>query len=185
MQYHTVLKLLALLLSKTNLSIPSVEIPHECGSIFFEVQANKCKPIIVGIIYCPNSHPRAYLDLFMSTILYIHDKIPNKNKIAYLLGHYNIDLLYFVTKTITKTNDFRNCVIAQKIIPYITKPTRITYISATIIDHLYSNHIHPNYESEIIVTDIADHFGIFHLIYGTPPAQKIVYKQIGQLNIFT
>ena len=46
------------------------------------------------------------------------------------------------------------------------------------------NHIHPNYESGIIVSDIANHFGIYYLIYGTPPTQnKIAYQQIRQLNI--
>ena len=63
-------------------------------------------------------------------------------------------------------------VIAQGYIPHVTKPTSITSVSASIIDHLYSNHIHPNYESGINVTDIANHFGLFHLIYGTPPTQK-------------
>ena len=86
------------------------------------------------------------------------------------MGDYNINLLNFATYQ--KTNDFIDSVIAQGFIPHITKATRITSISATIIDNIYSNHIHPNYESGIIVTDIADHFGIYHLIYGTPPTQK-------------
>ena len=91
-------------------------------------------------------------------------------KIAYLMGDYNINLLTFATHQ--KTNDFIDSVIAQVFIPHITKPTRLTSISATIIDHISSNHIHPNYESGIIVTDIADHFGIYHLIYGTPLHKK-------------
>ena len=138
----------------------SIFIPHVFESIFFEVQTNKCKRIIVGVIYHPNSHPCANLYLFKSTILYIQDKISNESKIAYLMGDYNINLLNFATcKT---TNDFIDSVIAQGFIPHITKPTRVTSVSETIIDHMYSNHIHPNYESGIIITDIADHFGIYH-----------------------
>ena len=30
---------------------------------------------------------------------------------------------------------------------------------------------------------VADHFGIFHLTYGTPPKQKSIYNQICQLKI--
>ena len=42
----------------------SIFIPHVFESIFFELQAAKRKPIIVGVIYRPNSHPRAELDFF-------------------------------------------------------------------------------------------------------------------------
>ena len=58
----------------------SIFIPHVFESIFFEVQTNKCKPIIVGVIYRPNFH--ANLDLFISTILDIQTKISNENKIT-------------------------------------------------------------------------------------------------------
>ena len=62
-----------------------------------EVQNNKNKPIIVGVVYRPNSAPRADMDMFMSKIIEIQDKISNENKIAYLMGDYNINLLNFVT----------------------------------------------------------------------------------------
>ena len=108
--------------------------------------------------------------MFISKIIEIQHKISNENRIAYLMGDYNINLLNFVTHQ--KTNDFVDNVISQGFIPHITKPTRITSNSATLIVHLYSNHNHPNYESGIIVTDVADHFGIFHIIYGTPRPKK-------------
>ena len=54
--------------------------------------------------------------------------------------------------------------------------------STTLIDHKYSNRFHPNHESGIIITDIADNFAIFHIIYGTPRPQKTVYRQVRQLN---
>ena len=77
------------LLHTSNLSI---FFPH----VFeFEVQANQSKPTLVGVIYRPNSHPRADHDLFMSKILEIHDKISIENKTAYLIGDYNINLLHF------------------------------------------------------------------------------------------
>ena len=87
-------------ISMTNLPSPSVKICQYLSLMYlslymFSVQANKCKPIVVGVIYLPNSHSRADLDLFMSIKLYIHGKISNKNKIAYLMGDYNINLLSF------------------------------------------------------------------------------------------
>ena len=67
------------------------------SSMFFELQTTKRKPIIVGVIYRINSHPRADLDCFTRTVLYTHDKIPSENKIAYLMDDFNINLLHFAT----------------------------------------------------------------------------------------
>ena len=63
--------------------------------------------------------------------------------------------------------------LSQGFIPHITKPTRITSNLATLIDHVYSNHNHRNYELGIIITDVADHVGIFHIIYRTPRPKKL------------
>ena len=49
------------------------------------------------VIYRPNSHPRADLDFFTRTISYIQDKISSENKIAYLVGDFNINLLNVAT----------------------------------------------------------------------------------------
>ena len=121
------------------------------------------------MIYRPNTLPRADLDLFINNLLEIQGKICNENKTAYLIGDYNIDLLKFGSHN--KTNYFIDNVISQGFVPYILKPTIITATSATLIDHIFSNHMSPDHESGIIVTDIADHFGIFHITYGI--AQKI------------
>ena len=67
-------------------------------------------------------HPRADLDFFTRTVLYIQNKISSENKIAYLMGDFNINLLNVATHQ--KTNDF---------ISYITKPTRITSTTAPLI----------------------------------------------------
>jgi len=49
----------------------------------------------VGVIYRPNSHPRADLDFV--TVLDIQDKISSENKIVYLIGYFNLKLLNFAT----------------------------------------------------------------------------------------
>ena len=67
-----------------------------------------------------------------------------------------------------KSNDFINNIMTQGFIPHITKQTRITYTTATLIDHLYSKHTHTTRDSGIIVTDMTNYFGIFHLISWYP-----------------
>ena len=99
----------------------------------------------------------------MQKIIEIQSIIKEENKISYLMGDFNIDLLK--VNTHAKTNEFVNDVISQGFLPKITRPTRITPHSATLIDHIYSNDNRPTFQnniSGIIITDVADHFGTFH-----------------------
>ena len=41
----------------------SVFIPHVIESVFFEIQINERKTIIVGVVYRPNTQPRADIDI--------------------------------------------------------------------------------------------------------------------------
>ena len=67
--------------------------------------------------------------------------------------------------------------------PQIIKPTRITPVSATLIDYIYCNHTHTNCDSGIIITDIADHFGVFHVAYENMKVKNHpTYIQVRQLN---
>ena len=52
------------------------------------------------------------------------------------MGDFNIDLLK--VNIHAKTNEFVNDVISHGFLPKITRPTRITPHSATLIDHIYS-----------------------------------------------
>ena len=60
-----------------------------------------------------------------------------------------------------KTGEYVENIFTHGIIPLITKPTRITDHSATLIDHIYTNRTDTNMTSGIITTDISDHIGIF------------------------
>jgi hypothetical protein len=48
-------------------------------------------------------------------------------------------------------------------LPAITKPTRITISSATLIEQIYTNNVSIMANSGIIITDVADHFATFHM----------------------
>jgi len=53
------------------------------------------------------------------------------------MGDMNIDLLKFETHL--KTSDYLDNLFQNGFLPTITKPTRITSTSATLIDHIYMN----------------------------------------------
>lgn len=73
----------------------------------------------------------------------------------------NIDLLMYNTNE--KTNDYIDNIIGRSFLPIITKPTRITPTTATLLDHIYTNKSNIPMISAIIVNDISDHFGTFHI----------------------
>ena len=90
------------------------------------------------------------------------DIINNENKCCFIMVDFNIDLLKYSSHA--KTNEYVDNIFTRGFVPLITKPTRMFPSSATLIDHIYSNNIQSNSSSGIIVTDVADHFGIFHTV---------------------
>ncbi|XP_065645688.1 uncharacterized protein LOC136076146 [Hydra vulgaris] len=81
-------------------------------------------------------------------------------KHVYLTGDYNINLLNHSSNV--NVQYFLNTLIQHDIIPTISKSTRITNTSSTLLDNIFTNNIHNCLlESGIIKTDITDHFPIF------------------------
>ncbi len=61
-------------------------------------------------------------------------------------------------------------VFSSGLLPSITKPTRVTNISATLIDNLYINfNVADRAISGILNTDISDHLPLFMLINSDNP----------------
>jgi len=139
----------------------SVFTPHIFESLFIEIICPSAKNTIIGVIYRPNTEPRADMDIFSSTLFDIMDLINIENKLCVIMGDMNIDLLKF--KSHSKTSDYLDNIFNHGFLPVITKPTRISTTSATLIDHIYSNNIRTTGNSGIIITDVADHFATFHM----------------------
>ena len=79
------------------------------------------------------------------------------------MGDFNIDLLKFQSHEKTLGLYFIESMLTTGYLPAITKPTRATDHSATVLDHIYSNSKSLNYTSGIVITDVADHFGTFYV----------------------
>ena len=114
---------------------------------------------IIGVIYRPNTQPRADMDVFSVTLYEIMDMINMENNFAIMIGDFNIDLLKYNIHD--KTNEYVDNIFTRGFVPQITKPTRISSTSATLIDHMYSNDMQLVHTSGIIITDVADHFGTY------------------------
>ena len=99
------------------------------------------------------------------------------------MGDFNINLLK--VNLHAKTNEFVNDVISQGFLPKLTRPTRITLHSATLIDQIYPNDnklTSQNDISGISITDVADHFGTFHIVCKCKQRHVQTYSQIRQMK---
>ena len=78
----------------------------------------------------------------------------------------NIDLLK--SNVHTNTRKFLDLILDSGLWPVITRPTRITQRSATLIDNIYiSKNLQHKFDSAIIVDDISDHLPLVALLRQT------------------
>ena len=153
----------------------SVFIPHVYESIVIEISPESGKKIIVGVIYRPNTAPRADMDIFTTTLHEIIDQINMEHKLGVIMGDMNVDLLKYSSHDATDT--YVDGIFSRGFIPRIFKPTRITHTSATLIDHIITNDIAHSSTSGIIINDVADHFAVFYISTSTLHNTKSQIKQ--------
>ena len=86
-----------------------------------------------------------------------------ENKNCYLLGGFNINLLSHETHNIS--GEFYDIMTSNSFLPLITRPTRLTATSATLIDNIFTNYLENSSHSMqgLMVTNILDHCPIFHV----------------------
>jgi len=131
-------------------------------SIFIELPVSSSptrKNMILGCVYRP---PDTDIKDFTSHLALTLDTISKEGKTCFLLGDFNIDLLKNERHTLT--TDFLNMLFSCCMYPTITKPTRITDKSATLIDNILTNSLSESYTSGTLVTDISDHLPIFYIM---------------------
>ena len=124
-------------------------------SLFVEMVNPNGKNILIGVVYRPpGSNPNDFL-------LYVQNLMQNSiftNKHVYLMGDFNIDLMKCNSQHISQ--EFVETLMSVSLLPLISKPTRVTDRSATLIDNIFCN-ILPIPESGIVLSDISDHYPIF------------------------
>ena len=91
------------------------------------------------------------------------EKIQLENKLLYLVGDYNINLLNVDSHSLT--TDFNDTMYSSGLVPLITRPTRVTENSAILIDNIFTNKGVSYDESiyRILITDISDHYPIIYV----------------------
>ena len=159
---------------------PDLDIYNDAiETIFIEIEGkcvNSSKSQIVGCIYRP---PNRDIAVFRRHMKDIRHNLRHYKKRCMLLGDYNINLLS--TDSHSETSDFVDDMYSDLFIPAITKPTRITDKSATLIDNIFSNNMETESIQGILYTGISDHLPVF-LIYSdvkvnAAPKKEFIFKR--------
>ena len=145
---------------------PREDLCHQNNSIesvFIEIDKNqlgKNRNVIVGVVYRP---PNSDINMFNGHISNFLTKIKSERKYVLCLGDYNISLLNYDTHG--PTQEFADLMYSHSLFPCVTKPTRVTAKSASLIDNIFCNNDVNNDDvfNGILYTDISDHFPIFHI----------------------
>ena len=80
---------------------------------------------------------------------------------AFICGDFNIDLLAIGNGA--ADSGFLDTLAANSFLPLITKPTRITDISFSLINNIFSTNL-TNISSGVILSDLSDHYPVYAII---------------------
>ncbi len=149
-------------------------------SLCIKLTSSKKEKIIVGVIY---RHPNNSLTDFIENFQNFLHLISNENHTTVLVGDLNID--YNKKKldpTIRKYIDMVRSFNFQNLIKI---PTRVTFTSATVIDHFYTNNKDIITETNVLINDISDHYpiiGFLKLQKDKPNIETTYFRKFTKQN---
>ena len=126
----------------------------EC--LFVEIPIERqSKNILVGVIYHrPNSSEVEFLRDLSDILL----TISRENKVIYLTGDFNLNLLKYDCNVTVR--NFVDLLHGYNLLSLVNKPTRVTDTTVSIIDHIWSSSYQSLTKSFILYSSITDHFPI-------------------------
>ncbi len=130
----------------------------------------KKKNIVVTCLY---RTPGSNIDIFNQNLDYLFDSL--NNKVHFVCGDLNIDLLN--PQGNTKTTDFINTMYSNSLFQVITKPSRITLETATLIDHIFTNTTDNDVTARLLLSDFSVHLPIFGIFQQLLKSENRTSKQ--------
>ena len=139
----------------------------------------KNKTVTANAIYRP---PNTNQDCFITWFHLLNDNLKKNKCKDFVIGmDHNMDLLKHDQNT--KTQLFFESMLDNYIMPCITKPTRITKDTATLIDNiLLSRELHAKQLSGIIVSDLSNHLPCLTLVSNCKGTPKDLFRTFRKLN---
>ena len=130
-------------------------------SLFVEICIPRHKNIVIGVIYRPPSENTLE---FVEKVNEIISGVTKDYKHCYITGDFNLDLLKHESHSVAA--QFIESLFAFSFLPMMTKPTRITAHSATLIDNIFTNNTTVSSKNGLIISNILDHLPIFSNAFG-------------------
>lgn len=127
---------------------------------------NGKKEKVVAVYRPPNTD----LLQFVCDCFKVFDKFINQKYASYIIGDFNVNLMN--CESHTATSDFLNMALEHFLYPIITKPTRFSKTSSTLIDNIFVNNLNEDYNAGLFISDMSDHLPIFYI-----SSKKIVSRR--------
>ena len=155
---------------------PYSEPENNCGEFQF-IKIRNCKghrkTAILGNVYrspAPSNKPNNFNTLFEKILQKLNTN-RYANKIKYIVGDFNQDLIRH-----DSDDDCQNLIDnahSNGFVQIVSRPTRITEHSATLIDHVYTNSIDSTLSCNILTLDLSDHLATHtRITLGSSTAQS-------------
>ena len=122
-------------------------------TVWIEVDRKNEKNLLFCCVY---RHPNSNIESLTFHLNDILLKVTQSNKLAFIMGDFNVNLLNYNSDT--QTCDFVNNFFSNNFMPCILHPTRISDQTSTLIDNIFTNAVEFNITSGNILTQISDHF---------------------------
>ena len=152
-------------------------------SLFVEIDFGSMK-VLTGSIYRP---PRGNSNDFMNCLIEMFESINrNKYREIIIVGDFNYDLTRFESDQ--NVQYFLDTIQSHSLFPLISKPTRITDNTASLLDNILITRP-VDFIAGIILSTLSDHFPVFcsynnffdnHYI---PPQIFISYREVNQCTL--
>ena len=131
--------------------------PQNTSGEFQFVKIHKCKgfqqtKIIANVYRSPSRKAEAFNKLLESVL---HKIERHSKKHCHIAGDFNMDLLKH--DNVTDYQDLINIMVKHNFVQIVSRPTRITDTSATLIDHVYTNNLESTVNCNILTTCLSDH----------------------------
>ena len=148
---------------------PDLEIESEIlEHTVSEIKTDKKNILLVSGYRPPNTNVRKFLKEYKELIQQLNKQ--KSHEIILGIDH-NLDLLK--SHRHQQTHEFIELNLKKNLLPTISKPTRVTTKSATLIDNIFvSSKLQHNLESLIILDDLSDHMPCMVTLFNQRKCKK-------------
>ena len=153
------------------------------------IKLNNHNLVICQIYRSPNSNKYKFIDELEQCLIWLN----KLNKTIVMTGDFNFDLLSIETSAPAQL--FFSTLLSHGLFPTISRTTRSSSSSSTLIDNIFCNDLSKVAHSGIILNDISDHFPIFaslsinvnsndNILNKSNKTLTFDYKRIDEFNQF-